>query len=313
MRKKSDSFGKENDLSRKTFFRERNSKRKGMVMNGIIGQRIKNKKQEEGYIVDFVKKGDSKYVFVRFDYMDESDKEKQFVYPDAINKYLFVMDESFDIKSFEKDIEKSEIERFLRERSIKLLFHVTRIENLESILEKGIIPRDALPENAISNDIYRYDKKTDCNCLSVGRPNNKYFSRYIHNTEEPTAFVCLCISPNLLLDENIKYYCHHNAATSSISDDLAKEKLCTSEDFKHMFDERVEAWSPIKGDIIIARRPGDPPYCTTSIQAEILYKGVIGPESIVGVDFPDKQSCENSFEILRRYKKRGTVRKYINF
>ena len=282
-------------------------------MKEIVGQRIRNKKQEQGTIVGYEMKNARQYIFVRFDNMAESDKSKKFVFPDSLGEFLFLLDKSFDINALEREKRNQEIESILKKRNIKALFHVTRIENLESIMKNGIVPRSSLPESAFTNDKYRYDGKTNCNCLSVGRPNSKYFTRQINDSTEDLIYICLSIHPSILFDEKTKYYCHHNAATKSISKDLAEGNLNTSNDLEYMFDKVVEATRSNGETIRITRENNIPAYYPTSIQAEILYQGIIDTKHIMNVDFPSEQSLKRNSNILKKYSKRGTVRKYLNF
>lgn len=54
----------------------------------------------------------------------------------------------------------NEIEKIVSQRNIKLLIHFTRVENLQSILENGLLPRSNFEElgaEPLTNDKVRLD------------------------------------------------------------------------------------------------------------------------------------------------------------
>lgn len=144
--------------------------------------------------------------------------------------------------------------RIISERNIKELIHFTRIDNIPTILEYGILPRDQLdiyaPE-AIINDVSRYDGHTDASCLSVSFPNYKMFYHYSNNNQSQWAV--LSLDPQLLYDLDIDefYFYPENAAKSETN-------RCS---FAEMFGKSNN------------NLPEDP-------QAEILAFGVINPKYI---------------------------------
>ena len=80
-----------------------------------------------------------------------------FQYPDSIGSYLM-------------PINHEPIRRILEKREIKHLVHFTRVENLESILQYGLVPRSmyrALGMQGVCNDDKRLDGRIDCNSISV--------------------------------------------------------------------------------------------------------------------------------------------------
>lgn len=89
-------------------------------------------------------------------------------------------------------------------RKIDALLHVTQISNLESILKDGILPTTMLGKAAARNDFARYDGKPNCTSLSIGRVNGYYFRDVMLRNECKQTFVCIYISPAILLDENTK-------------------------------------------------------------------------------------------------------------
>jgi len=135
------------------------------------------------------------------------------------------------------------------DRGITTLIHVTHVDNLESILEKGIIPRTEVPEGAVTIDPTRSEGKRNCNCLSIERPNNKYFGSHVYDFGGRGKFVCICIKPTILLDEVTKHYCPYNAAINTVYNRLCRGVLTTSEDLQGMFADHINEWGPFAGTI----------------------------------------------------------------
>jgi hypothetical protein len=70
----------------------------------------------------------------------------------------------------------STVQEYVAEREIDCLVHFTRASNLDSILQRGLLPRDILMVEGYNdfNDQYRHDG-TNAVCLSIGFPNYKMF------------------------------------------------------------------------------------------------------------------------------------------
>ncbi|NKI72371.1 DUF4433 domain-containing protein [Collimonas pratensis] len=68
------------------------------------------------------------------------------------------------------------IQEYSVERGINYLVHFTRTSNLDSILRRGLVPRNVLTLEGYGafNDQYRFDG-THAICLSIGFPNYKMF------------------------------------------------------------------------------------------------------------------------------------------
>lgn len=209
--------------------------------------------------------------------------------------------------------EKGRIADIIIERGITTLVHVTHIDNLESILEKGIIPRETVPEGAVTIDPYRSEGKWNCNCLSVERPNSRYFGQHAYEYGGTEKFVCLCIKPTILLDGQPKHYCPYNAATNSVKNKIHDGQLTSSVSFQGMFADHISEYRSIKGWVKEDRNEGRALCLPTSVQAEILYEGIIKPENILSVDFPSERAREEAQDILDKYGANGTVCKRFNF
>ena len=112
--------------------------------------------------------------------------------------------------------------------------------------------------------------------------------------------------------ENKKYYCHHNAATSSISFQTRKGMLTTPEDFENMFSDVVR-YTTIEGQKTQTRKYYHDDDWPTSEQAEILYEGVITPDKILAVGFPSNEILKKSMGLLEKHGVDGVVDTSVNF
>lgn len=186
-----------------------------------------------------------------------------------------------------RDIIKETIAR----RNIRYLIHFTRVENLESILQRGIINRRVLEMYKIpyiKNDDQRLDRKENCTCFSVEFPNS-YLLNSFKNKYPNSRWVVIAIDINLLLyHQGEKYFCSYNAASTVIRGLINNDKLKTGYDFERMFKCTEK-----RNRIIVNRNNGSnsigelQTYLTTEDQAEILLSGIISPEFIKRIYFKD--------------------------
>lgn len=108
------------------------------------------------------------------------------------------------------------IQEFVDERGIKFLMHFTRARNLDSILARGLVPRDTLILEGFDglNDQYRIDG-TNAVCLSIGFPNYKMFYG-IQKDHGGETWVILVIHPQALWDLDC-VFCTANAASNGVT------------------------------------------------------------------------------------------------
>lgn len=108
------------------------------------------------------------------------------------------------------------IENILRERQIQYLCHFTRLENLESILTHGLIPRadlynaefnpnPSLPIHSIFNDRHRIDGKPNANCLSISFPNSSMFYG-LRCSNDTAQWAVIVLSARILIDKKCAFY-----------------------------------------------------------------------------------------------------------
>lgn len=91
---------------------------------------------------------------------------------------------------------------YLHERGVTRFVHFTSLDNLDSILERGLVPRRTLNDEGIdylANDQLRLDGLDHVN-LSITHPNIKFFYK-IRKTYPERYYVVLAIRPDVLLHE----------------------------------------------------------------------------------------------------------------
>jgi hypothetical protein len=193
---------------------------------------------------------------------------------------------------------RAEILEVAQELRIPFLTHFTRVENLASILEQGLLPRsqvDAQVPGCLTNDALRLDGRTTYNCLSISFPNSRMFYRF-RQDNPGTDWVILLLSPILLGREGV-LFCKHNAADARISG-TAGCHLTTPAALRGMFEEIANHTSRADQRL----KAHDP----TDVQAEVLVPGVIEPALIKAVVFPSKALKEANAHLL------GDRKPYVN-
>jgi hypothetical protein len=85
---------------------------------------------------------------------------------------------ALDLAQMSAELRTNEIRAFVAERQIEYLVHFTRIENVTSILQYGLLPRDQLEKilgplsrQVIVNDHQRFDEHQNASCLTISFPN----------------------------------------------------------------------------------------------------------------------------------------------
>lgn len=108
------------------------------------------------------------------------------------------------------------IQEFVTERGITHLMHFTRASNLDSILTRGLLPRNTLIFEGFDglNDQYRIDG-TNAVCLSIGFPNYKMFYG-IQKDHADETWVILVLHPQALWDLDCAF-CIANAASNGVT------------------------------------------------------------------------------------------------
>lgn len=172
------------------------------------------------------------------------------------------------------------MENAVKQRRIEYLWHFTKLENVDSIFQNGIVPRATLEANQANvayNDFYRHDGFKNANCLSIGHPNYKMF--YSLRRQDPSVeWVVFGVKAEILWTKDCAF-CISNAANALVTAvPIGQRKGVQA--FESMF--LPIAGKPTRQELQL---PDD---CPTDPQAEVLVFDTISPSDIVGVIVPTK-------------------------
>ena len=177
---------------------------------------------------------------------------------------------------------QSEISRICFERRISSLVHFTRIENLASILNLGLLPRSELETRyhdltPVFNDKHRLDGHPEAISLSIGYPNWRMFHKYSHANKE--EWVVLLLRPDILWEKDCAFLAD-NAASNNIRW-LPLDVCKRPKSLMGLFDDFAD----------LKRETLKLPVCyPTNPQAEVLVFEPIPPMYIFKVYFFDQQA-----------------------
>lgn len=162
-------------------------------------------------------------------------------------------------------------------RNIQHLMHFTRIENVDSILQHGLISHAHLNGRGIINDPERWDRRTQATCLSISHPNYRMF--YKLRREHPnTQWAVLLLSPSIIWELHCGFT-RLNAADALMAR-LGDEDIRGPEAFNQLFidDAHRRQWH------LATHEPTNP-------QAEVLCFETIAPSYIMGIqtDLPSNR------------------------
>ena len=184
----------------------------------------------------------------------------------------------------------TQIETFCAERNITTLTHFTRIENLSSILQSGLLSRrqlDSQEGNFYFNDSDRYDEQKDAICLSLSFPNYKMFYS-IRETRKKIAGVDHSQWVVLLLDVEVLWeldcaFCRENASSNRVRR-IPLEDRKGPDALRSLFQE--EFYDDTK--VIWRQSLAIPAHYPTNPQAEILVFDKIPSKHINTIVFLDR-------------------------
>jgi|LSQX01.1.fsa_nt_gb hypothetical protein len=170
-----------------------------------------------------------------------------------------------------------QIKDFCAERGIETLVHFTRFENLESILNNGLLSRKELEkwgsENQfVFNDSQRIDQCLESICLSISFPNYKMFYHYRQKNSAKWAVILL--KPNILWELDCAF-CNDNAAGSLVREIPLSER----KNVHYLYSMFKDHLKNIRCSLEI------PDSYTTSPQAEVLVFDPIPAEYITEIHF----------------------------
>lgn len=201
-----------------------------------------------------------------------------------------------EVRSFPSPlkVDADQIKEEIARRGIHRVCHFTKITNLISIFMTGfILPRKTAQENFSEeelrlffeeNDAGRWDGKLDYTCFSVCRPNVWLLDRF--ERRKKNIWCVLSFAPELCLLDKTLFYSHNAAANDS-------QKGERYEDFLNMFQETI--------DVRTGRydRTRLKACCTTTGQGEVLVRGNIQINNLLGVSFKSSEEKQIATDFLR--------------
>jgi hypothetical protein len=163
----------------------------------------------------------------------------------------------------------------VRIRKIKQVWHFTRLVNIDSILEHGLLSRQQLETTGIDseyNDENRFDYQNGAICCSIGFPNYRMFYR-LRQSHFGVDWVVIALNPKILWEKDCAF-CITNAANSSVTC-IPIEDRKGPKAFNALYEE-IEG-KPSRSELdILDSFPTDP-------QAEVLVLDPIEVDYIIGV------------------------------
>jgi hypothetical protein len=171
------------------------------------------------------------------------------------------------------------MENEVKRRNIKYLWHFTKVENLDSILLNGLIPRATLEgqvEQISFNDQYRLNGHKDASCFTLSHPNYKMFYS-LRQQNLAQDWVVLAIKSEVLWLKDCAF-CYENAASNNVTS-IPIQQRKGLQAFQRLFEPANN-----KPNRETLKLPDNYP---TNPQAEVLVFDVIEPQYIAGVITPN--------------------------
>lgn len=167
------------------------------------------------------------------------------------------------------------MQRVIESRGIQHLVHFTRVRNLPSLLDHGLLGRSTIQQrgiDAIINDQYRFDYLPNAICCSISFPNYRLFYRMrCDHTEDDWAVIRL--RPDILWSKRC-VFCTTNAATKELAEIDVRDRM-NEVALKAMFAEMEGR--PTRADL------GIPAHYPTDPQAEVLVLDPIEQDMIIDI------------------------------
>lgn len=221
---------------------------------------------KEGSLINITR--DNNYVYLHV--MKDSTINK---IPISISSYNIIVKENLSLAKY----------FLLHMRKIHTLTHFTSIENLDSILEYGILSKKLLIDNGLKfteSDPYRFDNLPTHISTSVSFPNYRMF--YSKRMSLLKRYVVLEIKSSQILRNSNPLFFETDAANSYYQN--TNQDLSSIESFNQMFKQKV-----ITGE----RYPFLPDNYPTDPQAEIMLKDKIDISSIRCIHYDVDELSQN--------------------
>lgn len=196
------------------------------------------------------------------------------------------------------------LQTIITRRNITDIYHFTKMSNLHSILQNGILPRNFLEYNEINfsfNDQVRADNRVDCSSFSISHPNYKMF--YPCRLNDPNSdWVVLSFDPSIILEKNVFFY-PTNAASNTERFRPAIEHQGNVA-FEAMFAER----NGLPTRTIRGLKDNEP----SDVQAEIMIEGLIESRYITNI-YIDSIAKIKCLDNIKRIAQQNPTFKFYHY
>lgn len=177
------------------------------------------------------------------------------------------------------------IKNLIYDREITELVHFTHIDNLVSILQRGLHSRLDLAQfcdltEVRINDFARWDGYKGGISVSISFPNYKLFYKWNHS--DPRKWIVLSIKPEILWMNRCLFF--PTNAASSQNKTVPNPKRGSVEALNSLFQDFIMGENRIHRSLL-----NIPDNMPTNPQAEVLVLNPIYPENIKSLHFFDKQ------------------------
>ena len=238
---------------------------KQIIPKQLIGYEVQQNKYGVGTIIDC----DNDWMKIKF-----PSKTTRFLTETLETGVITLLDE----EKYMASLKTGFADLKLRQRNIKYFVHFTQLNNLESIITKGLLPVSKLEEKNyqyMHNDDSRLDQRYDAISLSVSFPNYKLF--YVFREKYPDLkWVVLLLDAEEIVKYNPAYFRHNAASAGFAGRDWSYFQGGASFEamFAGMRDQRI------------------PASYTTSSQEEIMVNRDIPPKVIKKIVFCDEREAK---------------------
>jgi hypothetical protein len=179
---------------------------------------------------------------------------------------------------------KRDVQRICLEHNVTTLIHFTRVNNLRSILDKGLLGRSTLQawpqaRQPLYNDHKRLEGYRAAVSLSVSFPNYRMFHKY--SRENRAQWVILLLAVSVLWELDCAF-CQDNAAASAVTRVPLTQR------------KRPDALECLFADFNQIRRQDlqIPDHYPTNPQAEVLVFDPVPPWHVKAVHFFTQQALQ---------------------
>jgi hypothetical protein len=208
-------------------------------------------------------------------------------------------------------LKRAQIQSICEERGITTLCHFTRIENLQNILQQGLLGRSVLEtrgQQSLFNDHDRADGHKETICLSISFPNYQMFYSIREEKKEAhevgdSQWIVLLLDPKVLWELDCAF-CQRNAAHRNVSS-IPLENRRKPEALKGMFED---FYNIRHQDLPI------PQNYPTHPQAEVLVFDSIPVQFIKAIHFWHETTLEKCRSYAESYSQMFSVnRQYFTY